>query len=193
MRCAAMFAILAFSPIVALVAQRGTPPATAQAQAVPLPPATKIEAFVPAAGSITTLGFDKLGKLGSFPFAEVELRELRDAKGAVVRGLLVTVTESQYREESSFVDIDELPELVKGIDAILAINTNATPFQDFQTTYSTRGALSVVAYTNGKSVRYGVRAGRGIFATAPNLESRELLQFRAMVETALSKVAGLAK
>src|SRR5208282_4154515 len=92
-------------------------PQPAQASVNP-PPATKMEGFKPAAGSVLTLGYDELGKVGG---VSVDVREMRDAKGANVRGLLVDVTQNQYRQERSFVDADEIPELLKGFDALLDV------------------------------------------------------------------------
>ena len=60
--------------------------ATAQPAQIPAnpPPATKLEEFKPAAGSIVTVGYDELGKVGGI---SVDVREMRDSKGAAVRGL----------------------------------------------------------------------------------------------------------
>ena len=70
------------------------------------PPATKIEGFKPAAGSVFTLGYDDLGSVSG---VSVDVREMRDQKNTPVRGLLVEITEGQYRKERSFVDADEIP------------------------------------------------------------------------------------
>src|SRR5262245_65443573 len=101
-----------------LLAQAHTIPAASNAthaEATP-PPATKLEGFKPSAGSLVTFGYDELGQ----GLVSVDVRELRDSKGLIVRGLVVEVIENQYRTERSFVDADEIPELLKGIDALLA-------------------------------------------------------------------------
>ena len=123
----------------------------------PPPPATKLEAFKPAAGSVLTLGYNVLGKVSG---VSVEEREMRDSKGGIVRGVVVDVTQGEYREERSFIDADELPELIKGIDALLAVKTNPTPFQNFEVRYTTQGELQITAYNNDTQVRYAVQAGR---------------------------------
>jgi hypothetical protein len=73
------------------------------------PPATKLEAFKPSAGSVTTLAFEDLGSLR---LVSVEAREVRGGAGTVARGLLVRVRQGEYRDERAFIDADELPELI---------------------------------------------------------------------------------
>ena len=150
--------------------------ATAQAAA---PPATKLEGFRPAAGSLVTVGVTNLGRVSG---VSVEVRELRDGSGAPIRGVVVQVTESQYREERSFVDSDEIPQLLRGIDALLEVRANPTSFASFQVRYATRGELSVTAFnsSDGK-IDYAVDAGRVLKArrliNEPQLRSlRNLLQ-----------------
>jgi hypothetical protein len=62
-----------------------------------LPPATKLEGFDPAAGSLVTMGYDDLGSVKG---VAVDVREIRSSRGETVRGLVVEVNESQYRREA---------------------------------------------------------------------------------------------
>jgi len=131
------------------------------ASAPPPPPATKLEAFRPEAGSVLTLGYNVLGKVNGI---SVEEREMRDSKGGKVRGVVVDITQGEYREERSFIDADELPELIKGIDALLAVKTNPTTFENFEVRYTTKGELQITAFSNDNQVRYAVQAGRVLTA-----------------------------
>jgi len=132
------------------------------ASAVPAPPpATRLEAFKPAAGSVVTFGYNQLGKLGGI---SVDARELRDSKGGVVRGVVIEVTQDEYREERAFIDADELPELISGIDALLAVKTNPTRFQNFEVRYTTKGELQLTAFNSGSEIRYAVQTGRTLHA-----------------------------
>jgi hypothetical protein len=152
----------------------------------PLPPATKLEAFKPAAGSLVTLGYDALGAIRG---VSVDARELRDARGQVVRGLVVQVYQSEYREERSFVDADEIPELLRGIDALLAIQSNPTAFKSFEVRYTTRGELEITAYnTSDGNTRYAIEAGRGVKAQQLSWTILELQRFRSMVESASQRL-----
>jgi hypothetical protein len=129
--------------------------------AVPAPPATKLEAFKPAAGSVVTFGYNELGKLHGI---SVDAREMKDSKGGTVRGVVVEVTQGEYRQERAFIDADELPELIHGIDVLLAIRNNPTSYQSFEVRYTTKGELQVTAFNNGPQISYAVQAGRGVHA-----------------------------
>lgn len=157
----------------------------------PPPPATKLEAaFDPTAGTLTTLGYDDLGTIPGQ--VTVEVREVRAPKGVLARGLLVRVRESQYSVDNAFVDADELPELLNGLDAILAIKENPTPFQNFETSYTTRGKLELSAYSSGRgSIRYAIQAGRVTTSTVVNVHTDYMLRFRAMIVAAQEKIGTL--
>jgi hypothetical protein len=156
--------------------------------AEPLPPATKLEAFKPSVGSVVTLGYDELGRVGT---VAVNVRQIKDAKGGDVRGLVVEVTESQYRVQRSFVDADEIPELVKGLDALLQVRDNPTPFRQFEVQYRTRGDLQLIAFNNARGVlSYSVKAGRGVEATT-FINETGMQQLRAIFDSALQKLNSL--
>ncbi len=153
------------------------------------PPATKMEGFKPAAGSVLTFGYDELGNIGGI---SVDVREMRDAKGSGVRGLLVEVTESEYRKERSFVDADEIPELLKGFDALLEVKTNPTPFKNFEVRYTTRGELQLTAFSSGNgSIMFAVQAGRTLKAQRVGLDVPDMQKLRGLFEAASQKLATL--
>ena len=178
-----MLRILSLSMLLAVNARSVHGQATTPASPPPPPPATKIEAFKPAAGSIVTFGFNELGKISG---VSVDARELRDSKGAVVRGVVVEVTQSQYREERAFIDADEIPELVKGIDAILAVNANPTTYQNFEVRYETKGALQITAFSSSRSggISYAVQAGRTLRAQV-FADQTAIQKLKAMFEAAI--------
>jgi hypothetical protein len=165
-----------------------TPPGTSQ-QAPP--PATKLEGFTPAGGSVVTLGYDDLGRVGGI---SVDVREMRDAKGTDARGLLVQVTESQYRSERSFVDADEIPELLKGIDALIGVKANPTSFKNFEVRYTTRGSLQLTAFNmaSGK-IQYAVQTGRIGKAQIVGIDDAGMVRLRGLFEAALQKLSAAAK
>jgi hypothetical protein len=155
----------------------------------PLPPATKLEGFKPTAGTLVTFGYDELGGF----LISVDVRELRGMKGPAVRGLLVEVYESEYRKERAFVDADEIPELLKGIDALMQVRTNPTQFKQFEVRYTTLGELQLTVYNekNGE-VRYAVAAGRTLKANRGGLKESDMIELRKMFEAAAQKLASLS-
>jgi hypothetical protein len=119
------------------------------------------------------------------------VRELRDAKGTDVRGPQVEVTESQYRKEQSFVDADEIPELLKGFDALLAVSANPTQFKMFEVRYRTRGELELTAFNNARGVlSYTVKSGRTLRASA-YLNEAQMRSLQALFDSASKKLATL--
>jgi len=156
----------------------------------PLPPATKLEGFKPAAGSVVTFGYNNLGEIGNIlEGASVDVREMRDAQGNLVRGLVVEVRESQYRRERSFVDADEIPELLKALDALLGVSTNPTSFENFEVRYTTRGEMRLTAYNSRRGeIRYAVQAGRLVAAQQTDLKAEDMRRLRAMFQGAFDKL-----
>ena len=148
------------------------------------PPGTRLESFVPEGGSVATLGYEELGTLGRNRIS-VEVRQVRDGKGNSASGVAVLVSEGPARLERAFVDVDEIPDVLKGLDALLAIRGNPTPFKKFESRFTTRGLLSFVAYSNTTgAIEYSVQAGRPLPATVVNLDAVEVLKMRSMLETA---------
>jgi hypothetical protein len=181
--------ITATSALLSVPAFSQAPAAARANQAPPLAPATKLEAFEPAAGSVLTLGYSELGTIGS---VSVDVREMRDGRAAAVRGLVVEVKQSQYQSEKAFVDADEIPELLKGIDALLDVHSNPTAFVQFEVRYTTRGKLQITAYNStGNAIRYAVQAGR-ITHASTFVDEDGLRKLRGMFEAAQKKLSALA-
>lgn len=158
----------------------------------PLPPATKLEGFKPAAGSVVTLGYDEIGRIGpGFAMSGlvvVEVRQLQ-SEGDSVQGMTVTVTESQYREEMAFVDAEELVDLARGVDALLDLKTNPTKFRNFEVRYTTKGDLMLIAFNNSKGeVQFAVQAGR-VLKAKRLLNLSDLQKIRAMFQAAADRLA----
>ena len=184
--CAVTFVLQA-----TLLSAQGAPPAApAAAPQPPLPPATKLEAFKPDAGSLVTLGRDVLKLPWNMIGVTVEVREIRAASGLTARGVVVGVRESQYRSETAFIDADELPELVRGINALLDIKTNPTPFTGFEVRYATRGGLVIAAYGSDK-VSFAMSAGRLLTTSLGDINAKHLEAFRGAIEQAQAKLATL--
>lgn len=172
--------------IIVTAGQSGAaPPAVSQAAQSPQP-ATKLEGFRPAAGTLLTLGYDDLGRVGAIA---VEVRGLRDSKGAEAKGLLVEVAEGQYSKERAFVDADEIEELLRGIDALLAVKTNPTAFEYFEVKYTTRGSLQLSAFNDKRNgISYSVRAGAISHAQA-FIDEGDMTNLRSMFVAAQTRLS----
>jgi hypothetical protein len=152
----------------------------------PPPPATALEAFRLMPGTISTVGYEDLGEVaGIF----VEAREMRDNQGARVRGVVVDIAGRQQTPERAYIDVEELGDLLKGMDALLTVTTNPTQFRNFDTRYSTRGELVLTASsTRQRGVVYGVEVGR-VLRARRMLNGGELQQLRTLIYAAQQKLA----
>jgi hypothetical protein len=148
-----------------------------------------MEAFQYPVGTLFTVGYDELGDVAGI---SVEVREMRDARGGRVRGVVVDVTTGQSGHEQSLVDADEIPELLKGFDAMLGIRANPTQFRNFETRFATRGELILSANSSrNRGVLYAVEVGRLAKARRGGLNGGEMHQLRGLFEVASQKLATL--
>lgn len=156
---------------------------------VPLPPATKLEAFLPAPGSIVTIGFDPLRGLQLVTGVNVEVREVHDDRGDGARGLVIRVSEGETRRDFSYVDAEEVPSLLAGIDALLQVNTNPTPFAMFEMRYATRGELEFTVFNNPRGeIVYAIQAGRTVRAQRV-LSTSDMSRLRGLLDAAQARLA----
>ncbi|MEO6235944.1 MAG: hypothetical protein ABIQ52_03035 [Vicinamibacterales bacterium] len=154
-----------------------------------LPPATMMEAFQYPVGTLFTVGYDDLGEVAGI---SVEVREMRDARGRRVRGVVVEVTSGQTGREQALIDAEEIPDLLKGFDAMLEIRANPTQFRNFETRYATKGELILSANSSrNRGVLYAVEAGRLGKARRGGLTGGEMHQLRVLLEAASQKLATL--
>jgi hypothetical protein len=166
-------------------------PALCQTPSARFHPATKLEGFTPAVGSVVTLGYDELGRIGSTlsntGLVVVEVRLLHSGTDAA-QGMTVTVASGQYREETAFVDREELADLVHGVDALLKLKGNPTKFKNFEVRCTTKGNLSLSAFNNAKGeVGFAIEAGR-VMKAKRLMSSADLEKIRAMFQAAAERL-----
>ena len=147
-----------------------------------------LEGFPQPIGSMLTLGYDELGDIGG---VSVDVREIRDTRGAHVRGLVVEIAASPTSSEQSLVDADEIPGLLKAVDDLVAITANPTQFKSFEVRYMTRGELALTASSSrNRGIVFGVEVGRLAKVRRP-LTAGEMHQLRTLFEVASQKLATL--
>ncbi len=193
MRVVSCFVVASMFAVVAPSEAQVTAPLNSPLPALVMPspsPTTRLESFVPEPGSLMTLGFEELGTIGRSRIF-VEVRLVRDSKGNSASGVAVLVSENQTRIERAFVDLDEIPDVLKNLDALLSIRGNPTPLKKFEARFATRGQLSFVAYSNSSgAIEYAVQVGRPLPASILNLDAVDLLKMRGMLETAQHQLSG---
>ena len=184
------------TPAAAQGVQVGVPPNNplpVVVQPAPLP-ATKLELFQPEAGAIVTVGHEILGAIARARVF-VEVRDMRDTKGNMAGGASLHIIESGTRDERAFIDVDELPGVLRSFEALLKYSANPTSFKRFEARFTTRGNLSFVAYSNATgAIEYALQVNKVPLATISNIESGDMLKLHALLEQALQKlnIAGYA-
>jgi len=172
-------------PVAAQVSVRTVTPQPIAVEPIP-PPATNLGSFHPEPGSLVTMGYDDITVAGTRIWGDV--REVRDATGTRARGVQLVISEGD-RRELPFVDGDELPGLLRGLDALLAVSENPTRFKSFEVRYTTRDNLAFVAYNTATgSIEYLIQAGSPARIAVDRMSTDQLLKIRTMFETALQKL-----
>jgi len=178
------------APAAAQGVQVGVPPNNPLpivVQPAPLP-ATKLETFQPEAGAIVTVGHEILGAIARARVF-VEVRDMRDTKGHMAGGAALHLIESGTRDERAFIDVDELPSVLRNFEALLKYTANPTGLKRFEARFTTRGNLSFVAYSNSTgAIEYALQVNKNPLATIPNIESGDMLKLHALLEQALQKL-----
>ncbi len=154
---------------------------------------TKIEAFEAKTGAVVIRGYSEIGSVRGLhsTSASVESREFTDASsGRKEYGIFITVTRTANyeREDSSYIDYDEIESLMKGIDYISKIERSVTKLDSFQADYTTRGDFTVSAYSdNAGKIQALLKSGRHPGESA-YISLAELTQFKSLLQQAKAKI-----
>ena len=170
---------------------------TAQQAAEPEKPKTKLEAFVAQDGVVVIRGFSKIGEIaGKFGSSViVESKEFTNAgSGKREHGITVQVKEAGRleRDHTSYVDFDEIPSLLKGLDYISKVDKSSTTLDQFQADYRTKGDLVVSTFNDSSGTKVSVAVSSGaIGRTTAYFALADLERFRALVQTAYASLERL--
>ncbi|MCZ7624486.1 MAG: hypothetical protein C3F12_07945 [Candidatus Methylomirabilota bacterium] len=159
----------------------------------PRRPATKLEAFQARTGVVLIRGYTPVGMIrGIGATITVDAREFRDAGNPNSRatGISIAVKETGRleRENTSFVDADEIESLLKGIEYIAKISRDATMHVNFEAEYRTKGDLRITVYnqTSGK-ISAAITSGT-IGRTQAFIEMRDLEDLQGFITEARAKL-----
>ena len=159
-------------------------------------PRTQLEAFAAETGAVIIKGYSESGIITGMGSIEVDCREFKNAStGRKSYGIAIKVTESGRleRDDSSFIDYDEIPSLLTGIDYIGKIQPSVTSLKNFEATYSTKGDFAITVFNNpnGK-LSAAVSSGRFGRASA-FIAIEKLADLRTLIAAAKQKLDGLQK
>ena len=159
-------------------------------------PATKLDAFQARTGVVIVRGFAAVGTIagtGNGTIA-VDACEFKTANDPTLRttGVRFAVKESLRleRENTVFIDSDEIDSLLAGIDYIAKASAAVTELNSFEVEYRTKGEFRIVVFNapSGK-LSAAVSAGR-IGRTTVFLSMEQLQELRGLIIAAKGKVTG---
>jgi hypothetical protein len=150
-------------------------------------------------GAVIVRGFSKVGEVkGQFGTSVlIESKEFTNAStGKKEHGITFEVKEGGRleRDHTSYVDYDEIPSLVKGLEYIAKVDKSATTFDNFQADYRTRGDLQFSVFSQDGGAKIGAAVSSGtIGKTQAFIALADLDSIRAVVETARTGLAACGK
>jgi hypothetical protein len=170
--------------------------ANAQQDPSPIQPKTKLEAFQAQDGVVIVRGFSQIGEVrgqyGSTVTLEVkEFTNAASAKRELGMTIVVKETLRLERENTSYIDYDEIPSLLAGIDYIAKVTKTATKLDNFQADYRTKGDLRVSTFNDNHGETLAAVASGRIGSTSAYFKLSELAKFRQLVADAKSKLDGI--
>jgi hypothetical protein len=158
------------------------------------PPATKLEAFQARTGVVVIRGYTSVGTVhGRFgSIVTVDAREFRDASNPKSRVAGISISVKAFRplerENTSFVDAEEIDSLLKGIEYITKIGRDVTSLQKFEADYRTKGNLRITVFDNEKGeISASIESGP-VGPTTAFIDLLELEAFRKLILEAKSKL-----
>ena len=157
-------------------------------------PATKLESFSAKTGIVIIRAFSNMGNIygSGSGHVSVDAREFRDASNPKSReyGIAVEVKEAGRleRENTSYIDYDEIESLIRGIDYIAEIDKSVTSMDNFEAHYKTKGDFSIVTFSSQSGeIKVAVSSGR-IGKTTAFLKLSDLSKLKDLVTQARSKI-----
>jgi len=155
-------------------------------------PATKLEAFQAKTGIVIVRGFTTVGSIRGMGLVTVDAREFKDASAPTVRstGVSIAVKESGRleRENTAYIDSDEIQSLLTGIDYIAKASASVTSLNNFEIEYRTKGDFRVTVFNDSSGkLSVAISAGRVIRSSA-YLSMEQLQSLRALILTAKGAV-----
>jgi hypothetical protein len=176
--------------VAAVLALLLTPMVYGQDQAETQKPATKLEAFQARTGIIIVRGFTAVGRVQGMGDVSINALDYRDASNSKARitGVSITVTDRLERENTAFVDSDEIESLLTGLDSLSKATKDVTPLKDFRADYRTKGDLRITVFKGSSGELFAEVSAGGNGKTGVYIRIGQLLELRQLILEAKSKI-----
>lgn len=157
-------------------------------------PKTKLESFQHQIGAVFIKGQSEIGKVrGLGATISIFAMEITDVGTQTKhKGMAIAVEEGKKYGNSSqsFIDYDEIDQLVGGIEYVGKIQPGVTELDKFEATYSTNGNLRVTTFTETSKISAAVKTASIGGATA-YLSLDQLNEFKNIISLAKKKLDSL--
>lgn len=159
----------------------------------PLEPRTQLEALQLKTGAVIVRGSQRVGVVRGQAQGRVEVAalEIIDTGGnRKARGLSLTIEEAgeRGREAVAFVDYDELPGLIEGLESMSRLDRGETQFSNFEVSYRTRGNLVVSVFSTRSGIVRCIVSGGALAEAAVTFPAEEVGNLRTLIATAKNRL-----
>jgi hypothetical protein len=157
-------------------------------------PPTKLEAFMAIDGAVVIRGSSRVGVVRGEPgsLVAVASQELTNVhSGERAYGITVEVRKIGRPEQNriAYVDLDEIPSLLGGLEYLGKVDKSATSLDQFTAEYRTKGDLVVSNTSN--STKVAISTGV-VGAATTALEFGDFQEFRQLVQTAYESLKAIS-
>lgn len=159
-------------------------------------PKTKLEAFQQQTGSVLIKGYTEIGSVVAIEPspASTTVRAMEFISATTnkkLTGIVIEITTMSLRgmnvtgSDRSFIDYDEIENLLKGIDYISKAAKGVTKHDNFEVKYSTRGDFSATTFNTGNGeIKSSIDVGR----LSSHLPMDKFSEFRSFIVKAKEKI-----
>lgn len=158
-------------------------PTIAERSEIPAGPKTKLEALIGTNGAVLIRQSTEVGSIGRGSIRAAAIMVTNAASGVETKGLLISPAEGAGDKENAYIDYDEIPGLLSGIDQIVSVDPATLKLANFEAVYHTRGKFSVGAYGSGDLKSAFISTGK-LSGDAYPFDFTELARLRDLIRTA---------
>jgi len=147
---------------------------------------TKLEEFSGETGVVIIKGFQDVGKIGG---VTVTSRVFTNANtGKKEYGITINVAGYRERDDTSFIDYDEIQSLIKGSDYISKIEKSVTKLSHYEATYQTKGGFSITKFNSSDGKTSLAVSSGNIGPVTAFLPMAKLSELKQMIINAKMKI-----
>lgn len=153
---------------------------------------TKLEAFQAKTGIVIINGYTTVGVIKGMGSISIDARDIKDASNLKLKttGISFTIREAGRleRENTAFVDSDEIDSLITGIDYISKTTKGITSQAQFEIQYKTKGNFRITVFNNTNGELSAVVSAGNIGRTSAYISIQQLSELKSFILEAKAKL-----